>query len=391
VAGLPVPDIPASLSREAFMAGLRGPLDRIKSINATSLVGEITAGALPVSLEPPDFDISSVMSGITAAVVPVRLPAPKLDLTIPGLDPQAFADPLQKLAEAGAATPMRLLFIMMNTVRRLAAAVSDPDKLIEFTEQSFREIYASQVQILRHQIPLIVLEETRTILEKGITAGGFLNQYKSLLDEMEFLSDTTPDRIQKILMDARETVLPPLRTITETRTTLENLKGNVTEPLRDTLQTVVDFTSVEEVFLQKFFDKVESGAGQILDGIAGPVNQLTEMAQKIEAYLNGAADAAQETAEAVSHKLETHIKKLEGFLTEVQAKIEEIEKQIQAFLDKLNIAPTINQIKQGCNQIGEGIELFLTKVEEVKQKLDGTIAKVQVRVDEKMTRVFNDL
>jgi hypothetical protein len=391
VAGLPVPDIPASLSREAFMAGLRGPLDRIKSINATSLVGEITAGALPVSLEPPDFDISSIMGGITAAVVPVRLPAPKLDLAIPGLDPQAFVDPLRKLAEAGAATPMRLLSIMMNTVRRLAAAVSDPDKLIEFTEQSFREIYASQVQILRHQIPLIVLEETQTILEKGITAGSFLNHYKSLLDEIEILSDTTPDRIQKILMEARETVLPPLRTIAETKTTLENLKDNVTEPLRDTLQTVVDFTSVEEVFLQKFFHRVESGAGQILDGIVEPVNQLTEMAQKIEAYLNRAADTAQETAEAVSDSLETHIKKLVDFLTEVQAKIEEIEKQIQAFLDKLNVAPSVNQIKQGCNQIGEGIELFLTKVEEIKQKLDETIVKVQVRVDEKMTQVFNEL
>lgn len=386
--GLTAPSLPASLSKEGFIAQLSGPLDGVKSINSRSLIGNITSGSLPVTLPKPGFDLNSVISGITSQVLSTHISAPSFDMNIPGLDLSDAAAPLNQMSSAVATTPIRLLNMMLKVLESLVKVVNNPDNLIQFTQQSLTEIYGHQIQTLQDQIPVVALQNTINILDRE---QNFLGQYQSLLAEIDSLPENDTKRLQKILTEAQTNILPSLLRIEQARICLENLKLGDTTALSESLDAVIEFTEADEVFLKKYFDALGNQTGQLLVNVTPPVQQLAAMATQIQTYLDQVAGKAQEAAQTISKTIENNINQVGGLLNEVQAKIEEIEQLIKQFLDKLDVAPAITKVKDGCNQVGQGVEQFFTKIEEIKQKLDQTVAQIQGQVDQKMTQAFKEI
>jgi hypothetical protein len=382
--GLTVPSLPTSLSKEGFIAQLSGPLDGLKSINSASLIGNISSGSLPVTLPKPSFDINTVMTGITSKVLSTRIAVPSFEIKMPGLSD--VAAPLSQMSSAVATTPMRLLNMMLKVLESLVKVVNNPDNLIRVTQQSLTEIYGHQIQTLQDQLPLVALQNSIDSLENG-----FLGQYQNLLDEIDILSENDAKRLQKILTDAQTNILPSLQRIEQARISLENLKLGDTTALSEALDAVIEFTEADEVFLKKYFEALGNQTGQFLAGITPPVQQLAGMANNIQTYLEQAAGKGQEAAQKVSETIEHNINQVGKLLNNAQTKIAEIEQQIKQFLDKLDVAPAVTKVKDGCNQISHGVEQFFTKVEELKQKLDEAVAQIQGKVDHNMAQAFNEI
>ncbi|OAD21312.1 hypothetical protein THIOM_002925, partial [Candidatus Thiomargarita nelsonii] len=122
-----------------------------------------------------------------------------------------------------------------------------------------------------------------------------------------------------------------------------------------------------------------------------PLKQLEKMAGDIKDYLNQAADKAQETAQHVSQKIETQISGVDGLLKETKARLEKIEPEINQFLDKLNVGSSVNQIKAGCNEIGDGVVQFFDEINKLEKQLEKTVKNVQDQVDQEMSPAFNEI
>ncbi|MEN8220030.1 MAG: hypothetical protein ABFS56_27510 [Pseudomonadota bacterium] len=368
--GLIVPQIPASLSKKGLMAQLSQPLSQIKSINGDFLIKEITP--LPIKLDTPNFDINAVMSGITL---------PSFSLNIPGLS--EVTAPLSQINNAVAATPMRLLNIILKVLDSLVNV--QPDKLIELSQTALAEIYKHQIETLQDRLPLVALQTMIKILQEE----AFLDKYQIILGELEILSEN--DDIKPLLADAQESLLPQLRRIEQATISLESLNVGDMTAITDALNAVVDVTNADEVFLKKSFDAVENQTAQLLEKLTPPLKQLEQMAGDIKTYLSQTADRAQETAQLVSEKIESHISGVDGVLKEIEARLKEIEPEINQFLDKLNVSSSVNQIKAGCNQIGDGVVQFFSEIDALEKQLEKTVKHVEVQVDQEMSPAFNDI
>ncbi len=386
--GLSAPPLPTSLTKEGFAGQLSQPLDQIKSINANSLVGNIASNPLPVNLPAPSFDLNKVIGQINAKIIPVDVPSPTLDTNVPLMDFSALTEPLNRLAHAGVTTPLRLLTMTLKIVQSFVNTVTNTDKMTALTVESLDEIYANQVQTLGNRLPLASVENALAILNEKAAPTPFLDQYKHVLDEIDILGPNDYDQVRKILNEARAQVIPQLQSIEQIRLTLDYLQKNDTTALGQALSKVLDLAASDEVFLQPYFDALEKSLGDILDGVAGPVNQIKDMAVQITQYLTQAADTAELTARNVSAEIETRLKQVNDLLQTAQQKIQEVEAQIEEFLKKVDISAAITKVKDGCNMVGDGVEQFFTKVEELKQQLDEAVAKAQVEVDKTLTQVF---
>jgi uncharacterized protein YoxC len=368
--GLTVPQIPASLSKKGMMAQLAQPLSQIKSINGDFLIKEITP--LPIKLDTPNFDINAVMSGITP---------PSISLNIPGLS--EITAPLSQINNAVAATPMRLLNIILKVLDSLVNV--PPEKLIELSQTALAEIYKHQIQTLQDRLPLIALQTMIKILQEE----AFLDKYQTILGELEILSEN--DEVKRLLDDAQKSLLPQLRRIEQATISLESLNVGDMTAITDALNAVVDVTNADDVFLKKYFDELENQTAQLLDKLTSPLKQLEQMAGDIKTYLSQAADKAQETAQHVSKKIETQISGVDGLLKDTEARLEEIEPEINQFLDKLNVGSSVNQIKAGCNQIGDSVVQFFSEINALEKQLERTVKDVQDQVDQEMNPAFNEI
>ncbi len=386
--GLSAPPIPTSLTKQGFASQLSQPLDQIKSINSNSLVGNITSNPLPVNLPAPSFDLNKVIGQINSKIIPVNVATPTVDTNVPLLDFSALTEPLNRLAQAGVTTPLRLLTMTLKIVQALVNTVTNTDKMVALATESLDEIYASQAQTLNNRLPLASVENALAILNEQAKPMPLLDQYKHVLDEIEILGPNDYDQVRKILTEARTQVIPQIYAIEQIRLTLNYLQQNDATALSQALSKVLDLSAADDVFLQPYFDALEKYLGQLLDGVAGPINQLKDMAQQITQYLNQAADTAEQTARKVSDEIETRLKQVNDLLQTAQQKIQEVEAQIEEFLKKIDISAAITKVKDGCNIVGDGVEKFFTKIEELKQQLDEAVAKAQVEVDKTLTQVF---
>ena len=396
---IPVPDSGAvsftipdgAPTKKEFMTSLNGPLDKIKNVNISSVVDNITDGSLPVDMGTPTFDINGVTKQITDKIIPAQMTVPSIDIQIPGLNVSQFSEHLNKLANAGAATPMKFLDILMNIAKSFVGVVTDQDLLIKLTKDAVSEIYSAQVENLKFNIPWIATPHASELLSTA--KGNFLVHYQKVLNDLENLPDTNYSTIETVLTDAGGNLLPDLQEFEKIKNALLQLKENKTDALTDTLEQLNNILSSDAVFLQPAIDSIKVKAGQVLgpNGILKPVEQLKDMAENISGFLDQCGDKAEEAANTVSTNIETTVNKIEDYLTEAEQKIKEIETQIQAFLDKIDISPVINKVIDGCNQAGDGVDTIFTKVEEMKQKLDTAVIKVQEKVDTEMTSKLQEI
>ncbi|MCK6626856.1 MAG: hypothetical protein L6R45_16985 [Anaerolineae bacterium] len=397
LSGLSLPALPASLSKDGFMQTLSQPLDSLKSFNPQTALGNLTSSPLPVNLPAPTFDINSPITAITSTVMP-NMPGTK-SLAVPSfegmgtdvLDFSAFTGPLDRLANAGAATPTRLLNMLLKVADGFVATVTDTDLMVQLTIQALQEIYSQQIYALQGCLPLYaVTSATRLLKPAGQPAApAFTARYSQLLTEIETLEPGDVDRLKKILAEGRQNITPALTAFDRSRLTLEALQANNTAALELALQNVLDLTGAGEVFLQKYFDAFGEKAHTVLGAIKKPVDQIGKMAGDIREYLVQAGDTAESTAKTVSEQIETNLAKAEQFLKDVEAKIKELEQQIAAFVEKLDVAPLVEKAKQGIAKVAEAIEKFFTYVEELKLKLDDFVKQLGVTVDEKLTAAFD--
>ena len=102
--GLAMPDLSGAPSAGGFQRALEGPLSQLTAVDGKSLIAS-AKGALPkVQVSRAIPDVNGVVSQITTKVLPAGGSGPvRIDLALP---PSLgdFSAPLQRLAEAGAAT-----------------------------------------------------------------------------------------------------------------------------------------------------------------------------------------------------------------------------------------------------------------------------------------------
>jgi hypothetical protein len=111
-----LPPLPPGLTKAGLLQRVSEPLAQIKSIHAASLIEEIKRGVM-APLPKPNFRISEAASQITGAIVPV-FKNPTFDFPAGSFGQELFdlsglEAPLTQLAQAGAATPLRLLDVLL--------------------------------------------------------------------------------------------------------------------------------------------------------------------------------------------------------------------------------------------------------------------------------------
>ncbi|MBT7087219.1 MAG: apolipoprotein A1/A4/E family protein, partial [Desulfobacterales bacterium] len=375
-------------TKEGLFASLKSPLDDMTNINISSLTGDISSKPLPVDIPSPSFDINSVMGSVTDKIIPANVSVPSIDMDLPGVEMAGFTESLNKLAAAGAGTPMKLLNMLMNIMNSFVDVVKDKNTIIKFTQEAIVEIHLAEVQNLQFSIPWLAVPYANKLLD--VSKGNFLVNYEQILTEIENLPDSQfahIAHIMPILSKSENQVLSNLRDLENITNCLEQLKNNNDQILKDILEKVIDISYSDKVLLQPVIDFITKNADSILgpDGILGPVNQLKDMATKISEFLEQCGKKAEEAATTISTTVEDTVKKIEGLLNTVQAKIEEIEGQIKEFLASIEekIEPVITNVIDGCNKVGDGVNTVFTKVEEVKQKLDEAVAKIQDKIIDK--------
>ncbi|RLT44688.1 MAG: hypothetical protein DWI57_02755 [Chloroflexi bacterium] len=389
-----LPPLPAGLSRNGVLQQLQQPLDRLKSINAAFLLEELGSFAL-TALPTPTFPIVDAVGEITGVILPtIEIAPPSLALDPLGqelLDISGINEPLHQLAQAGAATPFRLLRIIFGMLDSVAATVTDTDKLVKFTTQSLQEVYLQQIESLDARLPLVALESAIERCGVSDEAESFAAQYKLLLDEIEILGEPQGDRVRKLTAEATRSLLPVLRGLDESRLTLELLKANDVEPLRQALDGALDLTSSDAIFLQKYFDIFGERVGQVLESVAGPVTQIRDMAQQVQTFLESNVATAEASAQSFAQQITATLQQVEQWVQAIEAQVRAIQAMIEGFVAKLDITALIERAKMGCVKIGEGVDLFFTKIEELKQQLDAVVANLATQVDETVTAAFQEL
>ncbi len=390
LSGLSLPPLPAGLSKDGFMQALGEPLNKLKTFGPDSVLGKIESGFLPVNLPAPDFDLNSAIAGITSKILPGAgtIAAPTFKVNLPGLDFSGMIEPLDRLARAGAAAPMRLLHMVMRLADSLVATMTDTDKLCELTIESLREIYSRQIFELQAALPVYALDQAMSFLGENDSQAAFSSRYGLLLERIETLDAGDLDRLQQILTTGRNDLIPALGAFQRFQNTLAALETRDTALLKAGLDGVLNLNAEDEVFLQPYFDKAGARAHELLAAIAAPVKQVGDMAGQVSDYLKQAAGQAETTAQSVASQIEANLKKVEELLVRVRAAVEDIEHQIKAFIDKLDIGPLIGKAKAACRQIGAAVEEFFTEIENLKLKLDKMVKQVEENADQQLTQAF---
>lgn len=369
-----LPDLREAPSPAAFGKALDGPLVAATAVDGPSLI-ESARASLPTPAAAPTFDVQGVVGRITSPVLPSGVTPVKVDVPLP---PELgdFSAPLRRLAEAGAATPLRLLQAMLAVVDRLVETATDADRLKDFTAAALSEILVAQAQELRDRLPLDALEQARTAFDDD-----FVARFERLLDGLERVKDASGAELLEVVATAREGAIPSLRRYREAAVTLGHLRADDTAALERALANVTGFATSDEVFLRAVFDSVEEKAGAVLDAVAGPVQELTAMIEQIRAYLEQAADMADDAARTIAEKLEATLRTVSEHLQTAREKIEEIAGQVRAFIEKVDVGPAIEQFKDGCTAVADGVDGFFTQVEEARKQLDDAVAKLTADVE----------
>jgi hypothetical protein len=390
LSGLSLPELPAGLSKDGFSQTLSQPLDKLKSFNSQTVLGDLGKGALPVNLAAPSFDINTPISTITTRLLPgtTTISQPTFNTDIPELDLSGAIEPLNKLARAGAATPTRLLFMLMRVGQSFAKTITDKDVIFRLTVESLEEIYAQQIFAAQINLPYHAIDRSLRLFGTFNAPQAFTARYKALLDDIETLGPQDVERLKQILERGQTVFVPALNDFDRSRMTLEALYASDPTLLRVSLTNLLNLSGADEVFLKKYFDQIASASHSTLGAIAKPVKQIGDMAGQVEDYLNQAAAKADEVAETVSTQIESNLAKAEEFLKEVQKTIQEVETQIKTFVEKLDVGPLVNKAKLGCAKIGEAVEMFFTKVEEIKLKLDELVQKMATQIETKLSEAF---
>jgi hypothetical protein len=375
-----MPDLSDAPSPAGFRRALDEPLAAATAVDGPSLIAQ-ARGSLPAQAPAPTFDVQSPIKGITDAVLPqgTAVPVPSNLAMPPELGD--FSAPLRRLAEAGAATPLRLLQAMLAVLQKLVDTATDVDKIKTYTAEALGEILIAQTSTLRDRLPLATLEQARAALDAG-----YLDRIEQLLADLDRLKAATGNELLNAVETARDGALPPLRQFRAAAETLGYLKADDTEPLRRALEGVTGFATGGEVFLQGTFDSIEATVGSVVDQIAGPVQQLAEMIDDIRGYLQQAAAMADDAARTVAENLDAQLHNVAEALKKAREQIAAIAEQVRAFIQKVDITPAIEAFKRGAADLARGVDGFFTQVEEARQQLDEAVTRLSADVE---TR-FND-
>lgn len=375
VAGGALPDLSGAPSPSAFRAALSDPLSKLTSVDADSLAAGVNATPPPV-VDKKVPEVNRVVEGITSQVLPAST-SRAVDTDVPL--PSALGDfsaPLRRLAEAGAATPLRLLQVMLTVLDRLVDTATDAERLKGYTVEALGEILVAQTAELRYRLPLDALDRARAALD-----GGYLDKYEALLNGLDKARASAGPDLAAAVNAARDGALPPLTLFTETGRTLTLLKAADTAPLERALKNVAGFATADEVFLQATFDAIEQRITTVLKAIEGPVLELSRMIAQIREYLTEAARMADEAARTAAKALEDGLKTVAGYLDGARERIEAVGKQVTDFVKKVDVAPAIEAFKKATGQVVDGVDRFFEQVEEFRKKLDDEVARATATLE----------
>jgi hypothetical protein len=390
-----LPPLPPGLTKAGLLQQITEPLAHIQSIDAATLLAEIESSVL-APLPKPTFRISEAASQITGAIVPV-FTSPSFNLPDGSFGQELFdlsglETPFQQLAQAGAATPLRLLDVLLNTLNALVATITDADKLASFTAQSLQEIYLQQLDRLDGRLPLVAVEQAIAICQETEDDDGYSSglaaRYSLLLDQIELIGDGDRELVSALAEEADASLLPDLEALRQAHTTLGLLLANDVAELNQALTRVLDLNATDAVFVQPTIDAFGRRASQVLDAIAAPVNQIRRMAQQIQQYLERTATAAESSAQQFSSQITSTLQQIESWIQEIERRILAIQAQIESVVARLDVTALIEQAKAGCAKISETVDAFFDRLQTLQQKLDLMVRNLAQQVDDKVTAAF---
>ena len=268
--GLAMPNLSGAPSAGGFQRALEGPLSQLTAVDGKSLIAS-AKGTLPkVQVSRAIPDVNGVVSQITTKVLPAGGSGPvQVDLALP---PSLgdFSAPLQRLAEAGAATPLRMLNVLMTVLDRFVTTVTDAQKLKQFTTEAVQEILVSQVETLRDLLPQEALVQAVAPLDAR-----FLEKYQTLLGKLEKVQSASDASLTATVDAARAEILPALEQFRRTAVTMRFLPGGQQRArLEAAMQNVVGFSTTQDAFLEGIFDEVEGRVTTVLGAITAQVTRL---------------------------------------------------------------------------------------------------------------------
>src|SRR5262249_38702596 len=153
-----------SLSSGGITQSLGQPLDKLKSINSKSVLGDLSPGKLPVNLPKPSDaglgDLNGKVAQITSAIVPApSVPVPRpANGEIFAINAAAFNDDLRRLALASANAPLQLFSGILKVANKFVTTITDTGNLRDITLQSLDEIFSQQILNLQNRLPLYSIE-----------------------------------------------------------------------------------------------------------------------------------------------------------------------------------------------------------------------------------------
>ncbi len=252
-----LPQLPTLLSKNSVFQQVQQQLELLKSINADVVISELRNSPLN-TLAKPKFKLNESIGEITNVLLPtINVAPPKLKVSTFGQELLDFAgmnELLNQLSQAGVTVPMRLLKIMLSILDTLVNTLSDTDKLVAFTTQSLQEAYLQQIETLDVRLPLVALENAIALCEAADKPDSFAAQYKLLLDEIEILGQAAPSaRLQKLSKEAGTFILPALKSLGQTRTTLELLKANDDNALGTAIKDVLTLNAADGIFCRNIW------------------------------------------------------------------------------------------------------------------------------------------
>ncbi|HEU4561829.1 MAG TPA: hypothetical protein VFS20_28650 [Longimicrobium sp.] len=380
-----MPDTSGAPSPTAFRSALNDPLSKLTAIDASALAAGVNAAPAPaITAKPPE--VNRVAESITSTVLPRDVAAP-VDTSVEL--PSALGDfsaPLRRLADAGAATPLRLLQVMLTVLDRLVATATDAEKLKGYTVEALSEILIAQTGELRDRLPVDALDRASAAL-----AAGYLDRYEALLAGLEKVKAASGPDLTTAVRAARTEALPPLKLFGATARTLTLLRANDVQPLERALKNVAGFATADEVFLQGTLDTVEKRITEVLTAVEAPVLELQRMIAQIREYLTKAAEMADQAARDAAAVLEKGLGTVGEYLEVARTQIEQVGTQVRDFVAKVDVGPAIEAFKSGCMQVVDGVDRFFEQVEEYRLKLDQEVARATATLESQFNEALKEL
>ncbi len=379
--------IPADLSSESVTNRLAEPLTSMEEITAENISESVKKNSHLVTPDKPSFDINTPMKTISEALAPSGQPSSP-DISdpenFPGFDSNEALLQLKKLADAGKATPMRMIKMYLQVFSEFIDKATDKEKIVQLAVESLEEIYLGQIIKLQYNIPYKVVQDI-----EQLTKSNFLDRYETVLDNIEKSTKVDIDLLEL----AREEIIPTLVDVKRAKNTLTAFADASIDDLQKAIDNVLEFTGDGDVVLQTFFDDFESKVLTVIGKIKEPVTAIKDMAVQISTFLTNAAQKAEEAADKVSDtiadKLQTADKFISGDLTN---KITEVNKKINDFLDEIgNKADSaLGTAKGGLSSVTNGVEDFFDKVNDLKEKLETAVDELAQKTDDTTTKAFEE-